>query len=236
MKGGKDMKLKTSQKQMSESLWTIAFLTLSGGLQDSYSYFVRGKVFANAQTGNLVFLASSLFEGDWMKFIHYLIPVLFFACGVYAAARARTFLSRFRKIHWRQWILFAEILLLCLVPFIEDNVIANSVISFCCAMQVQSFRKFRGQAFNSTMCVANTRGAMESLAHFRESRDPRKKEKLINYLLVLFFFCLGAGVGSWLATKLGLATIWISSLFLTVSLLMMFIEIDVEEESNPFAE
>lgn len=38
------MKLKTSQRQMSESLWTIAFLTLSGGLQDAYSYFVRGKL------------------------------------------------------------------------------------------------------------------------------------------------------------------------------------------------
>lgn len=155
------MKLKTSQRQMSESLWTIAFLTLSGGLQDAYSYFVRGKVFANAQTGNLVFMAASLFEGDWQTFIHYLIPVLFFAGGVYFAARARYFLSRYQKIHWRQWILLMEIVLLCLVPWIRENIIANSIISFCCAMQVQSFRKFRGQPFNSTMCVANSRGAME---------------------------------------------------------------------------
>lgn len=229
------MRLKTSQKQMSESLWTIAFLTLSGGLQDSYSYFVRGKVFANAQTGNLVFMASSLFDGDWSKFVHYLIPVLFFAGGVYAAERTRHFLSRYKKLHWRQWILLAEIILLCIVPWIAENIIANSIISFCCAMQVQSFRKFRGQAFNSTMCVANTRGAMESAAQYRQSHDPKKKEKLFNYLLVLFFFCLGAGLGSWLSPMLGLNTIWMSSLFLSVSLLMMFIEIDVEEEPNPFA-
>ena len=43
--------------QMSESNIVMTALTLSGGLQDAYSYFVRGKVFANAQTGNLVLLS-----------------------------------------------------------------------------------------------------------------------------------------------------------------------------------
>ena len=37
--------------QMSEAFSTMVFLTLSGGLQDAYTYCVRGQVFANAQTG-----------------------------------------------------------------------------------------------------------------------------------------------------------------------------------------
>ena len=40
--------------QMSESMPLAIFLTLAGGLQDAYSYNCRGKVFANAQTGNIV--------------------------------------------------------------------------------------------------------------------------------------------------------------------------------------
>ena len=40
----------TSHRQMSESLLTAAFLSVSGGLQDAYTYISRGKVFANAQT------------------------------------------------------------------------------------------------------------------------------------------------------------------------------------------
>ena len=36
--------------QMSEAFSTMVFLTLSGGLQDAYTYCVRGQVFANAQT------------------------------------------------------------------------------------------------------------------------------------------------------------------------------------------
>ena len=39
--------------QMSESFLTAVFLSLSGGLQDAYTYLFRGKVFANAQTGNI---------------------------------------------------------------------------------------------------------------------------------------------------------------------------------------
>ena len=35
-------------KQMSESFLTAAFLSVSGGLQDAYTYIFRGKVFANA--------------------------------------------------------------------------------------------------------------------------------------------------------------------------------------------
>ena len=36
--------------QMSEAFITALFLSVSGGLQDVYTYLYRGKVFANAQT------------------------------------------------------------------------------------------------------------------------------------------------------------------------------------------
>ncbi|MFR8333575.1 MAG: YoaK family protein [Oscillospiraceae bacterium] len=50
--------------QMSESFLTAVFLSLSGGLQDAYTYLFRGKVFANAQTGNIVLLQ---FQPDGRK-------------------------------------------------------------------------------------------------------------------------------------------------------------------------
>ena len=48
--------------QMSDSMLTAFFIILSGGLQDAYTYCCRGKVFANAQTGNIVLLSTHLFE------------------------------------------------------------------------------------------------------------------------------------------------------------------------------
>ena len=45
---------------MSEAFLTAAFLSISGGLQDAYTYLARGNVFANAQTGNIVLLSHQL--------------------------------------------------------------------------------------------------------------------------------------------------------------------------------
>ena len=71
--------------QMSESNAVMIVLTASGGLQDAYSYFVRGRVFANAQTGNLVLMAQHFFTGDVTGALHYLIPLTAFALGVLLA-------------------------------------------------------------------------------------------------------------------------------------------------------
>ena len=70
-------------RQMSESFITAAFLSVSGGLQDAYTYIFRGKVFANAQTGNIVLLGQNLVDRNWRMCVHYAVPLLFFALGVY---------------------------------------------------------------------------------------------------------------------------------------------------------
>ena len=67
--------------QMSEALLTAAFLSMSGGLQDAYTYIARGEVFANAQTGNIVLLSQNLFTGNWAKVPHYLVCATAFSRG-----------------------------------------------------------------------------------------------------------------------------------------------------------
>ena len=153
-----------SHKQMSEAFVTAAFLSVSGGLQDAYTYISRGKVFANAQTGNIVLLSQHIFAGDFGSTLHYLIPVVFFAFGVAAAELIRQKYQKAERIHWRQLVLILEILLLFLVGFLPDqfNLIANAMVSFSCAMQVQAFRKVNSFAFASTMCIGNIRSGMRS--------------------------------------------------------------------------
>ena len=70
---------------MSESFLIAGILSISGGLQDAYTYMYRGKVFANAQTGNIVLLAQNLVDRNWSVALRYFSPLLFFALGVAAA-------------------------------------------------------------------------------------------------------------------------------------------------------
>ena len=166
-------------RQMSESFLTAGFLSLSGGLQDAYTYMSRGKVFANAQTGNIVLLSQSIGSGDWPLAIHYLVPLLSFALGVAAAELIRQTFQNIRKVHWRQLVLIIEIFLLFFVGFMPDrwNLMANAMVSFSCAMQVQAFRKVNGYGFASTMCIGNMRSAMESVCAIGSRRAARPWRK-----------------------------------------------------------
>ena len=86
--------------QMSEAFITALFLSVSGGLQDVYTYLFRGKVFANAQTGNIVLMSVHAFAGEWDEALRYLVPLCAFALGIFAAEFIRLKLKEMQWLHW----------------------------------------------------------------------------------------------------------------------------------------
>ena len=134
------------------------------------------------------------------------------------------------KVHWRQMIILAEIALLFAVGFLpqEANTFANAVVSFVCAMQVQTFRKVRGHAYASTMCIGNMRSGMESLVVYFHLHDRKILYKALHYFGVILLFAVGAGLGAQAVAVFGNRTIWFSCALLLVSLCFMFIQ-DEEE-------
>ena len=93
---------------MSESFRTAAFLSVSGGLQDAYTYIFRDKVFANAQTGNIVLLSQCIANRDLELSIHYIVPLLFFAVGIAVAEIIHGKFKEARRLHWRQLVLLSD--------------------------------------------------------------------------------------------------------------------------------
>ena len=216
---------------MSEAFCTAMFLSVSGGLQDVYTYLYRGKVFANAQTGNIVLCSVKLVEGDWSAVLHYLVPLCFFALGVFMAELLRQKFQQMRRLHWRQLVILLEIVLLFGVGFFpqEWNLVANALVSFACAMQVQTFRKVRGHAYASTMCIGNMRSGTEALCVYFHTHDREVLKKALTYFGVIGIFAVGAGLGSVLTARFAEKGIWVSCLLLAVSFLMMFVR---EEEKK----
>ena len=160
------MEKKYRAKQASDSLLVGALLSVSGGLQDAYTYNVRDEVFANAQTGNIVLLGQSLMLGNWEIALRYLMPLIAFAGGVYMAEVIHTrFHSRGIAMHWRHAVLLVEIILLMGVSWMPQswNLPANMLVSFVCAMQVEAFRELEGSSYATTMCIGKQRSAMENL-------------------------------------------------------------------------
>ena len=222
---------KKRRGQMSEAFCTAMFLSLSGGLQDVYTYLFRGKVFANAQTGNIVLMAVHAFAGEWGRVLHYLVPLCFFALGVFAAELMHQKLQNLQRLHWRQLVVLCEIVMLFVVGFLpqELNLLANSLVSFSCAMQVQSFRKVNGYAFASTMCIGNLRSGMDSLCAWLVGGSTKAFGKALHYFAIIFLFALGAGLGSLALAPMGSRAIWLSCLLLFISFCLMFLKEDIEE-------
>ena len=109
------MKSLFSGKQMSEAFICSAFLALSGGFQDAYTYNTRNEVFSNAQTGNVVLMSQNFMTGKWEAGLKYLFPLFAFALGVLIAEQIQNKYKYARRLHWRQGILGAEILILFVV-------------------------------------------------------------------------------------------------------------------------
>lgn len=225
------MQLDRPHGQMSDSFLMSAFIILSGGLQDAYTYCCRDKVFANAQTGNIVLMSTHLFAGDWAGVFRYFVPVISFMAGIFVAECVHRRYKCMEKVHWRQLIILAEIVLLFFVGFLpqEVNTFANALVSFVCAMQVQTFRKVRGHAYASTMCIGNMRSGMDSLCSWVLNRNPAALKKSLYYWGIILLFALGAGLGSLTLDLCGAKAIWFSCLLLAVSFCLMFLKEDVEE-------
>ena len=223
--------LKRKRKgQMSESLLLAIFLTLAGGFQDAYSYNCRGHVFANAQTGNIVLLGQNLAQGNLQNAAHYLMPLLAFILGVYVTGWVRHRCREYERIHWRQIVLAVEIALLTAVGFMPQsfNMAANVLMSFACAMQVESFRKFRGLPCATTMCIGNMRNATELMCRYHITKDRELRRKSLHYYFVILVFAAGAAVGALVTSRTGERAIWIAAASLMAGFVLMFIK----EETN----
>lgn len=129
-------------------------------------------------------------------------------------------------MHWRQGILLAEIGILAIVGFIPNayNMIATVMVSFACAMQVQTFRKVGGYSYASTMCIGNLRSGTAALSLYLRDKKAEHLRQTFYYFGIIFFFAIGAGIGGILSVRYGIHVIWISCILLFISFLLMFLE------------
>ena len=214
------------EKQMSEAFINSIFLAMSGGFQDAYTYFTRDKVFSNAQTGNVVLMSQHFMNREWQIGLRYLFPLLAFVFGVFVAENVQNRFKYAKKMHWRQGILLAEIGILAIVGFIPNtyNMIATVMVSFACAMQVQTFRKVGGYSYASTMCIGNLRSGTAALSLYLRDKKAEHLRQTFYYFGIIFFFAIGAGIGGILSVCYGIHVIWISCILLFISFLLMFLE------------
>ncbi len=188
---------------------SLALATV-GGFLEAYTYVTRDGVFANAQTGNIARMGLNLAQGNVLLTLRYLIPVIAFMAGVTLSLQLR----RLRR-DWEKIILCLEIALLFLVGLIPAHrlsILATVTVSFVCALQVESFRKFGENTFASTMCTGNLRIATEHLNRWLSEKNPIELRVALQYYGIDLVFASAVLVGYWVTRAFGVRAVWWSIL------------------------
>ena len=103
------------------------------------------------QTGNVVRVGMTFANGEYLKTVRYFIPIIAFCLGIMLTMFIRHYFLNKTYFHWRQIILFIEIIVILIVAWIpvgKFNIVVNIMISFICAMQAECFRKVLGNLFH----------------------------------------------------------------------------------------
>ena len=226
--------MELEQKHQGESLPVACLLTFAAGLLDIYSYMIRGHVFANAITGNMVLLGMNLAEGEWLKCGKYLFAISAYGAGILVANLIHERIHPPWGLSWKQAVLFLEIAVLLPVAFIPSgdwNLLVNGMISFVCAMQAIAFRHVHGLPFVSTTCTGNLRSGTSALFSGLFHHDPDEIIKARHYYFVIGSFVLGAFIGAFIFRNASPYEVFGIPAVLFVVLLLVSAEVKIKSAS-----
>lgn len=207
-----------------ERLRVAALLAVVGGFLDAYTYILKGGVFANAQTGNMVLFGISLAQLNFRQAGLYSIPILAFALGVLLTNVLKHHYSGQKFKRHEPRILLAEIILLFLIGLAPRGIpdaLCNVTISFICSLQVNSFRKVHELPYASTMCTGNLRSGMEKLFLFFTRKEARYLRESLHYGGIITCFIAGAVIGVFLMKAFAERSLWLCCILLGVVLIYL---------------
>lgn len=216
--------MRYNKYQPSESLLLGILLAISGGYWDAYTYILRGGVFANAETGNMVLMGINIAKGDIRQAVSCFLPVLAFALGVLVIGYIRKLFKEIHITHWRNIIIGFETLLIAIVGILPKegfNHLSTIIVSLVCAMQVAAFKKVRGCPCATTMCTGNLRSFTENIFTYMQSGDRAFLTKAMIYITVIFFFITGAVIGAVCSKLIGIHSIWLTCIILMAVFVLM---------------
>jgi uncharacterized membrane protein YoaK (UPF0700 family) len=206
-------------------LHAALLLAATGGLVDAAVYLGHGHVFANAMTGNTIFLGISLLTRDWRDALQHTTPLVAFFAGVIVSKVARSQLGRAAG----PVALGLEMLTLLNVGFLSSGfpqMLFVAAVSFASALQMATFRHIGTYSYNSTFLTGNLRDAAEALYDaivLRKTGSPSDHRASIlkaRYIgLVCLCFLAGAVAGALAQPRLHNYTFWLPEPMLALVLL-----------------
>jgi uncharacterized membrane protein YoaK (UPF0700 family) len=209
-----------------DALSDAMLLATTGGLLDAIVYLNHGHVFANAMTGNVIFLGIAALGRDWSDIAPHLVPIAGFFAGVLTSKHLRTRLG-IRSALFGLLLEIVTIFALGWLPGSFPEMAFTGIIAYVAAFQVASFRRVDRFAYNSTFITGNLRDVAEG---FYEACAPSStaeiREKGLAQAralgLISLCFLAGAILGAWTAPRFFNYSLWLAEPLLIAVAIISF--------------
>lgn len=218
-----------------EKKWVYQVLIFVAGYYGAFTYCVRGGVFCNAQTANLVLFAMAVGKARWSDAVYYLIPMAAYVLGAIVSEILPKPVKNTSKIRWDTLLILVEIVVVCVLGFIPESApyqISQIAVNFICSMQYNTFRQAQGIPMATTFCTNHVR---QFGVWFVNSIKYRGNKKYVNrclsHLFMLLCFVAGA-IASTVLCRLFLGKgIWFAVLPLGVLFFdLLYADLKTEKE------
>lgn len=189
-----------------------ALLMASAGMMGAYTYVLRGGVFCNAQTANVVVMAISFGKGDWLGGLYFLIPISAYLLGAFVSEILPSPVRKLGFLRFDTCLIIFETVVLLIIGFIPLSVphqVVQVIVNFIASMQYNTFRQAEGIPMATTFCTNHIRQIGVGLAKAVGKKDGvAMRRGLIHAGMVSAFFS-GAAVLTFLCPLLEERAVWV---------------------------
>lgn len=178
-----------------EKHWVFWTLILVGGYYGAYTYSVRGGVFCNAQTANVVLLSMAVGTGNWSQARYLLIPISAYLAGAILSEILGKYVKRFRVLRWDTILVGVEIpvvIFLGLLPKSAPDQICQVTLNFICSMQFNTFRQNEGIPMATTFVTNHIRQTGSNLVKAIRDKDEKASLRWKMHGSMILMFMGGA--------------------------------------------
>ena len=207
---------------MCERDWIYFVLIFVAGFLGAFTYVLRGGVFCNAQTGNVVLLGMELGKGDWNGALYYLIPIGAYILGAVVSELLPNPVKHRLAVRWDTLLIAVEMIVIVMLGFLPESApvqISQVAVNFIASMQYNTFRQAEGVAVATTFVTNHIRQVGVGLAmewRHRHNAEKPHRRKFLTHLGMLLFFAAGATVGTVFCLQLLGRAVWLTLLPLAV--------------------
>ena len=225
-----------TRESSEQRMLVMALMMMTAGCMGAYTYLVRGGVFCNAQTGNLLLMGLSLGGESGLKgALYYFIPFAAYMGGTIVSEILSPRITPKFGMHWPALFTLIEILVFLivgLVPKSVPNSIIQCVIMFTAACQYNSFQKGGSIPMATTFCTNHVRQLSIFLFRWTKTRDAASRRRVVTHLAMIACFVFGAMMISIFDEQLAEKTIWLAIVPAAAAAVFM-IRQDIQEQNLP---